>query len=650
MGLQIRRVTQTKLKLLFASLAIMAVAVQPLYGFVAGKVANAAPVDPLSVALACDSNNKVVLKPTSRQANLENVPQDARNWHARIVYSTDFGKSSSQTLSKNDVDTWSVNTDKFKVDSGVVNASIDGVYTTLEDIKFFGHKIGSWDKLHVYSETLSVNYDDKNCDTTAPTIDSLRIFQDDEDISGGVTNKRQITIKWSSNDSDIDHYVYTNKNGPHDKDSSTTEFTGPMGEADGVYTYQVYAVDEAGNKGDVKSVSVTRDTTVAKVESVNISEIKTIDGVNYTSSKLNKDNSSNDLKVTITTSEPLASNSSVRLTRRGQTPKNEANITFKNSSLRSTGTPNEYVAYVNLDGQSIRTDKHLDVDLSNSVVKDLGLRFNLVDRAQNVEKSFLATTGDNATTQLSSTDMYLFTVDNVSPVVTITSPTNDATVDNSKDLTITGTVDTDPSEILDGKVFVRVKDKTNDTEEGFSTTDVADGKWSLTIPAGTLVDGSDVWFVAFAKDELKNQKTVRAEVVVSNEQQDDTTDETDNNINKPEVGGAKEPMDMMSQIDSFSGDDPADGSDDDQTAAVSIFDRSLAFNPTTTDETDSDAAALGDSTFNQPVQGEVKGAADDKSSTASFFGLAWYWWILILAALLAAIWWIAAAARKKQDA
>lgn len=81
----------------------------------------------------------------------------------------------------------------------------------------------------------------------------------------------------------------------------------------------------------------------------------------------------------------------------------------------------------------------------------------------------------------------------------------------------------------------------------------------------------------------------------------------------------------------------------------SIFNRNLAFNPTT-DGDDETEDVLSASTFNQPAQTEVKGAADDKSSPASFFGLAWYWWVLIVAALLAAIGWIAAAARKKQDA
>ncbi len=102
-------------------------------------------------------------------------------------------------------------------------------------------------------------------DNTAPTIDSLKIMQNGSDISGGITNDRFITVQWAGSDSNIDHYVYTNRNGDHDKGLST-HFSGNIGGSDGVYTYTVYAVDKAGNVGQPMSVSVTFDSTAPVVD------------------------------------------------------------------------------------------------------------------------------------------------------------------------------------------------------------------------------------------------------------------------------------------------------------------------------------------------------------------------------------------------
>ncbi len=105
-------------------------------------------------------------------------------------------------------------------------------------------------------------------DTTAPVINSVKVMQDGNDISDGITNDRLITVEWSSDDSDVDFYEYKNASGWHNKGGDTS-FTGNIGgssaNADGTYTYCVRATDHAGNTGSEVCASVTLDETAPVV-------------------------------------------------------------------------------------------------------------------------------------------------------------------------------------------------------------------------------------------------------------------------------------------------------------------------------------------------------------------------------------------------
>lgn len=95
-------------------------------------------------------------------------------------------------------------------------------------------------------------------DETAPVVKNLKITQNSSDISGGSTKNPLITVKWESDDTDIDYFMYKNKGGWHNVGLSKS-FTGNMSGADGVFTYQVYAVDHAGNVSETQTASVTLD-------------------------------------------------------------------------------------------------------------------------------------------------------------------------------------------------------------------------------------------------------------------------------------------------------------------------------------------------------------------------------------------------------
>ncbi len=105
-------------------------------------------------------------------------------------------------------------------------------------------------------------------DNTAPEIDSLKIMQDGSDITGGTTNDRFITIKWSSDDTDVDFFEYKNALGWSNKGSQTS-LSGNIGganpNADGNYTYCARATDHAGNTGAEVCVDVTLDETAPTV-------------------------------------------------------------------------------------------------------------------------------------------------------------------------------------------------------------------------------------------------------------------------------------------------------------------------------------------------------------------------------------------------
>ncbi len=105
-------------------------------------------------------------------------------------------------------------------------------------------------------------------DATAPIVDSVKVMQDSNDISGDFTNERLITVEWASSNGDVDFYEYKNASGWHNVGSDTS-FTGNIGgsnaNADGTYTYCVRATDNADNTSPEVCASVTLDETAPVV-------------------------------------------------------------------------------------------------------------------------------------------------------------------------------------------------------------------------------------------------------------------------------------------------------------------------------------------------------------------------------------------------
>ncbi len=148
--------------LTFMSLVLALSTLTPL----ASALTASAITGPFDAEVSCQ-NEKAVLKLTSRQALLPDVAQNEQNWNVWVQYATAHG-SKLQTLSYEDVDTYTIPVNTTEIAAGSTTAKVFGTYTTKEPIVVFGFVVGQYDKLHTYNKTLTANYDAKNCDATAP--------------------------------------------------------------------------------------------------------------------------------------------------------------------------------------------------------------------------------------------------------------------------------------------------------------------------------------------------------------------------------------------------------------------------------------------------------------------------------------------------
>ena len=267
--LQPSRRISGKIVTLIAAFALIA---QPMYGLVGG-MAKATPV-PFGVDVTCE-NSKAILTLTTRQTDLPNIPQDARNWHAKVIYKTNEYGLNTQTLSESDVDTWTIATDEYSIDALNVSATVTGGYTIREEktVPFFG-KV-TYDRPHVYYKDLTVTSEAKVCDTTKPTVNASlsknTISPTDNsnpfvtvnavDAESGLREiQYKITPKGDTNNNVVGWIEIAN--------GATTEVTGANTLPDGHYTIRVRAIDNVGNKSSDNDIDFVVDRVAPTISSV----------------------------------------------------------------------------------------------------------------------------------------------------------------------------------------------------------------------------------------------------------------------------------------------------------------------------------------------------------------------------------------------
>ena len=227
-----------------------------------GSQVASATTAPLSAGVTC-VDEKAVLTLTGRQADMPDVPANAVNWNVWIKYNTVGYGSTTQTLSYNDVDTWTIPTNQMVISGNPVSADVFGTYTTPETIYFFGIPIGSYQLAHVYNKHLTSSYEAENCDATAP---DAPVVTATGVADGATTNVSPVTINWTKPSEDTatyDYRVWTDAAGSaynsmataYEEDGLTgNSRTGAFSEGDGSYFVQVRAIDTANNPSDWSDV------------------------------------------------------------------------------------------------------------------------------------------------------------------------------------------------------------------------------------------------------------------------------------------------------------------------------------------------------------------------------------------------------------
>lgn len=272
LAIQKSRTPSVKGRLLSTLIMAFALMLQPMYGVVAGQVASAVSGAPLSVDVICQ-DSKAVLTLTTRQAQLPGVPEEARNWNAAVTYRAGEYGNKVQTLSENDVDIWTIPTDKYSVDAVEMSAQVVGGYTMREDIIVLGQKVGSWDRPYVYTETLYATSPATVCDTTKPSVD---VSLDKNIISLTDSSNPRVTINATDSESGVDYVQYkvTPKSDTNTNligwvtvpNGSTTEVLGANSLGDGHYTLRARAFDNVGNKSSGNDVDFMVDSTDATTQ------------------------------------------------------------------------------------------------------------------------------------------------------------------------------------------------------------------------------------------------------------------------------------------------------------------------------------------------------------------------------------------------
>lgn len=194
-------------------------------------------------------------------------------------------------------------------------------------------------------------------------------------------------------------------------------FYGFGSKGEGRYKTTVYVWDMVAKKRvSPASATLSYDSTPAKVKTVNLNQIKPIDGVDYTSAKLN----SGFLDVTFTTDEPLKSGA-VGFRIPGFAGPPATGWTY----VTPTGNTNEYLAHMSLLD---RTDKSVYANWKNFFVgktyENINLYFHLTDKAGNTKNTYYALDSagnpiDGWTTNVNDSRNYKFTLDNTEPAANL---------------------------------------------------------------------------------------------------------------------------------------------------------------------------------------------------------------------------------------
>ena len=627
MGLKIRRVTQTKYKLLFASLAIMALAVQPLYGFVASRVANAVAVQDtvktsndgaFTVIASCDKNNKV--KVTA------GVSADGLNskWlYGTADYSIDGHKSSTHTVSAHDNDSWTTDLNEYKVFSVNSTVKVSGVYG-----KSSFPYVGSLSKS--YSLDISHSCDDikptaeVSYSKTTPTNGSIYAYlKPSEKVD-------MISTNWEARPDGTFRKAYSPNSKTPNWDQ-VAEFKDMAGNIGSAHVYIDWLDNTAPTaKIDAPVLTNEKDPRISGVAADSQSgvkshwfEIKAPNGtLYYVSGKDNfnlseaKDNSDEKKPIVITDGDyRIRYVVTDKAGNRSDDP-NYTNPTYHTTKI-DTVAPSKPV--INPHGGSIKgtqkfTISSPDNDTKVSADSNEGTLINNSDGTwsldttemnRNTEVKITATATDAAGNTSSTTATYI--VKNDAPVLTV----NDAKTTSAESV-VSGTVSP-------------VTDKTNVVVVFGGVEHPADidlnGNWTVTLDVRNLRAGSTYGYAVIANDGYNNTSKFTGSLTVARVVSGNSFNEI----------GSRRGVNLVA--------DPT--SSNNSLDANRVTDRSVALN---TDDEETDT--LGDSTANAAGGEDVKGAADEKAQS----GLAWYWWALIVAAVAAIWWWIAAARKRNQDA
>jgi hypothetical protein len=233
---------------------------------------------------------------------------------------------------------------------------------------------------------------------------------------------------------------------------------------------------------------------------------------------------------------------------------------------------------------------------------------------QNLDVYWRVAAVDAAGNQSEWSNVWLLTVDNTAPVVTINTLTPVIVGD---DAVFTGTMDDADAVLtftLDGTPYPTTKDGTTTWRATVSTTGFDARNYNAVISAEDAAGNTSA-------SDPSNQTTLTVEepVALTPEEEIEGTDTT------PETA----PL--------TTGGTP-------QIAASAV----LGDTTTGTDE-----AAAGQNEEDAEVEGATTegtfAQADTDTTDGTFLGLAWYWWLLIVGGLAALIGWLIAAARRREE-
>lgn len=293
-------------------------------------------------------------------------------------------------------------------------------------------------------------------DRELPTISNLTAVQTSKDvvtISGNVSDDNIVGYYcWlTTKDGSTEVGTRVSKCGGYWPNVNSQGVLGTInvtGLASGEYTVHVAAKDKAGNiTGNEISIApasasadVTIDHSAPILKKVDLNDIRTVGGINYT----NATHNGGFLDVTFTTDEPLklvGSEVSFRIPGFSGPP-----ATGWTYLTPVSGQANTYVAHIDLTNKPRTTDAFF----KNKTYKDIQLRFRLVDTLGNVNGTYYAQNTDKSVVQSDIDTPYdsrnfKFTLDNTAPTnVTVTSPTDGSYVHSTNGkLIVTGTATDD---------------------------------------------------------------------------------------------------------------------------------------------------------------------------------------------------------------